>query len=358
MRSRDHPARCLPLALPLALALAFSSGCIPSLSHAEYRAHDEPILAVAVSQDGAHIASASTDRTVVIWHRVAAQLVATLRGHNGWVTDIAFNPSLPELASAGNDGNVIFWSTETWQQTGTPLALAQPIWAIAYSPDGSRLAVALDDGSISLRDTATLAELALLSPQAERTNSVAFSPDGTQIVASHGGTSSLAISATVWGVPSGRQLAVLSAHGPTAESLATSQPDLAEDLLDNGVTWGSVNDATFSPDGELIATVGEDGAIFLWDASTWEVRGSIKMPPTYLTTSSFAKSGRSIFAGGSLGNATVRDTATLEQLFALPQAGADLNDAAFTPDDQFIVAGYYDGVVRIWPIPSVPDTPE
>jgi WD40 repeat protein len=351
------PALRLRSSFSLALAALLSAACASSPARTEFKAHDDPVLSIAISPDGVDIAASSADKTVVIWDREQGRQVAQLHIHNDWVTGVAFSPSLPQLASSGRDGNVFLWSTETWTRVGTPISLGQSIWALAYSPNGSTIALVLQDGSISLRDATTGGEVSLLVPEAKDTRSVAFSPDGSRLVATHAGDSQMAISATVWDIQTARNVAVLSGHGSTAQSLGTSQPDLADGLLQRGVTWGSVNSAAYSPDGRLLATAGGDGTVRLWDPSTSQLIATLVAPEASLYTVSFSNSGLSVFAGGSNGIGLLWDARTYEQILALPQVGIIAKDSGFTPDDQYLVVGYYDGSLRLWPIAPAGESP-
>ncbi|MCA9657826.1 MAG: hypothetical protein KC486_05740, partial [Myxococcales bacterium] len=59
---------------------------------ATLQGHDNDVVALAYSPDGARIATASLDKTARVWDAVSHALVATLHGHRGDVYDVTFSP--------------------------------------------------------------------------------------------------------------------------------------------------------------------------------------------------------------------------------------------------------------------------
>ncbi|MFB9149699.1 c-type cytochrome [Roseovarius ramblicola] len=84
--------------------------------HRRLDGHKGKVAGLAVTPDGAWIASASWDGTIGLWP-VAAGAAQVLRGHDGPVTDVAFGPDGARLYSASADGTLRVWD---WQDAGAP----------------------------------------------------------------------------------------------------------------------------------------------------------------------------------------------------------------------------------------------
>jgi len=78
---------------------------------AKLEGHRGPLTSVAYSPDGKHLASADTNREIIVWDTASKQLKV-----NGWVfhtarvNSIAWSPDNVHLASGGLDQNLIVWN--------------------------------------------------------------------------------------------------------------------------------------------------------------------------------------------------------------------------------------------------------
>lgn len=76
--------------------------------------HTKSIRKVKWSRTGAHLASASFDGTVVIWHKTSENMegVLTLEGHESEVKGISWSNEDKFLATCGRDKTVWIWETD------------------------------------------------------------------------------------------------------------------------------------------------------------------------------------------------------------------------------------------------------
>jgi WD40 repeat protein len=121
--------------------------------------HSDGISDLAFSTDGNRLASASCDRTVLLWDArflqsggdAPAAPEHALRGHEDAVRSVAFNPEGTRLASGSQDQTVRLWDLERLADGPTVLG-HQEEWVrtVASSPDGRRLAASSADAAIRI----------------------------------------------------------------------------------------------------------------------------------------------------------------------------------------------------------------
>lgn len=233
---------------------------------------------VAFSPDGKLVAAASFDHGVRIWHAADGHLVRTLRGHKGRVGDVAFGPDGKLLASASADGTARIWRVDD----GEPLHVLRasgPLTAVSFSSDGARVATAGGRGITQVWSTRSWKPQVELGPTRSRALVLraSFSRDGRYIA-----TLDLDGTARIWHSNGGRPIRTLKnvatvVFSPRADQVlvgggdATGRIFRASDGKQIGLLRGhsrTVDDATFSPQGDLIVTAADGGSVRVWQAAT------------------------------------------------------------------------------------------
>ena len=199
--------------------------------------HTAPIVALAVSPDGATLASASWDRTVRLWP-LAGGAPRVLDGHTQNVNGVAFTADGRALISVSYDLSVRIWPLAD-VQTPTVILLPTPLNAVAAAADGE-IAVGGADGKVYFLTSGGM-PAGEVAAGPRPVISVAISPDGAHVAAAGiGGT-----------------VAVIDRKART----------LARTLVGPGLPVWSV---VFLPDSRTLLTGGADNIIRRWNATTGE----------------------------------------------------------------------------------------
>src|SRR5262249_54279931 len=151
-------------------------------------------------------ATASGDRTVVLWDVRSRELVTRLAGHKGPVQRVAFSPDGRHLASAGSD-RMTLWGLSTGEPAMRPLQYwdavmgYDKIYDVDYSADGNWVATAGANFNAVVWD-ATSGQPNFAGRHMGMVRAVSFSPDG-QYLASAGDDGVM----NLWNIWSGARVA-------------------------------------------------------------------------------------------------------------------------------------------------------
>jgi len=199
--------------------------------------HTAPIVALAVSPDGATLASASWDHTVRLWP-LAGGVPRVLEGHTQNVNGLAFAPDGRTLVSVSYDQSVRIWPLSD-SPAATVIAMPSPLNAVAVGSDGEIVAGGADGKLYFLTGAGAVAGEVAAGPRP--VISIAISPDGALVAAASIGGSVAVINRKTRG--------------------------LARTLVGPGLPVWS---AAFLPDSRTLLTGGADNIIRRWNAVTGE----------------------------------------------------------------------------------------
>jgi cytochrome c len=199
--------------------------------------HTAPIAALAVSPDGATLASASWDHTVRLWP-LAGGVPRVLEGHTQNVNGLAFAPDGRTLVSVSYDQSVRIWPLSD-SSAATVIVMPSPLNAVAVGSDGEIVAGGADGKLYFLTGAGAAAGEVAAGPRP--VISIAISPDGALVAAAGIGGSIAVINRKTRG--------------------------LARTLVGPGLPVWS---AAFLPDSRTLLTGGADNIIRRWNAVTGE----------------------------------------------------------------------------------------
>ena len=125
--------------------------CIQTLEGA----HTGTVRSCCWSPDGHYLATASFDKTVVIWSCFDGvwESVSILEGHESEVKSVSWNMNGSLLATCGRDKTVWFWESqpqEDFDVVDVKHGHSQDVKSVAWHPHGELLASVSYDNSIKL----------------------------------------------------------------------------------------------------------------------------------------------------------------------------------------------------------------
>jgi WD40 repeat protein len=241
-----------------------------------WQAHAAGVWSIAYSLDGDILASASADRTVRLWDPATGRERHRLIGYDGQAFTLAFSPDKQLLATG--DGRIRFWNIHTGAEVLRGANALKQITAIAFSPDSRWLATTDGSDEIRLWDRFTGEHRALIQHPHGDVTALAFAAESNVLCA--GSTSgAVAVFDFARGVcrdgyrehrgpisalaaaPAGD--VVVSAHDHVAHLWDTNTGrTLRRFDASKGTTLRA---AAFAQDGKMLAVVGGDGVVRLWD---------------------------------------------------------------------------------------------
>jgi WD40 repeat protein len=239
-----------------------------------------------------------------------------------------------------------------------------------FSDDGTMLATTGDDGAVRVWDPTTGEELAELA--ADRETLVVgpvFSPDGSRVAAAfpHEGL------ARVMAVPSGEVVAKIkvpevpfgTGFSPDGDRLAIGSwegrtttvvdPESGETLLtiDMGSDVVGAFDLAWSPDGQRLATAGNDGAARIWDAGTGALLFTATGHSASIRAVDWSPDGARLATGSDDGTARIWEItdegARAQYTLAVQDMSSGVVAVAFSPDGGRLMTGDNTlTAVKIW----------
>lgn len=290
--------------------------------------HDGALRSVAVSPDGATIATAGDDGLVILWSAASRQRLRSLTLEaRGSINALVFSPTGDRLAIADDRGAVIIWKVDS---SVTPLTLdghTGRVWAVDFSPDGRWLASGGRDGALLLWDMTEVSPVGLrLNPtpadqRASALRALRFSPDG-MLLASGGEDQQI----TLWDMATREPLAVLNGHQ----------------------NWVTTLD--FNASGQYIASSGPENRVYLWDVPTRSLATSFPTEHRFeVNALAFSPRGLALVTASQDNTLKFWDLSSGQLNPVVLNAHVDaVWDVAFTPDGLGLISASWDGSAILW----------
>ncbi|GAA5909062.1 hypothetical protein JCM5296_000605 [Sporobolomyces johnsonii] len=215
------------------------------------------------------LVSGSSDHTLFLFDLKTGEVLRRFRGHKGTVNSVDVQRGgmgRGLIASASDDGTVRVWSEDAKEEIEI-VELGYPITAVKWSEDGQSLYIGGLDNDVHVFSLTSHAVIYSLRGHADTITSLSLSPNNSQLL-SVGMDSVL----NLWSVQ------------PFAPTVNTANPALHPRLIRSfygapagfegllrKASW-SRHSTQDSQGGSMVAVGGADRALTVWDSTTGEIR--------------------------------------------------------------------------------------
>ncbi len=246
--------------------------------------HTSRVTSVVFHPSKKIIASLSLDRDILLWNAENGQILQRFSGHQSVVNALAFHPHGHTLASVSLDKSIRLWDVQTGQLLKDWQGEAS-LSSVSFSSDGKKLAWASGSGKIFLGDDHLKKSPLEWQAHLDYISMISFTPNSQSLVSASSDKSirfwSLKgemISSKLQARESVKSFAFSSKKGVVA-LLASDNSIQVWDITDSNTSGRrgkisghtqAITNLVFQAQGEILASLGFDQQVFLWDVENGE----------------------------------------------------------------------------------------
>ena len=316
-----------------------------------------PVSSVQFFPDGERVAVAGGISEASVYAVASGKRLRTLP-HAGEVLLATVSPDGRFVATASRDRSAIVWDAATGAPTGVVVRHGAGVNQVTFTADSARLATASDDGTAQLWDVATGRRLARRIGHRGDVRDVGFDRDGRRMV-----TASFDTSARIWSTepneavrPLSRDAAAVlaTAFAPGRSHILTAGGDAAR-IRDVATTrallelpHAQIESARYSRDGARVATVGSDGIVRIWNAASGALVREMRGHTAPVRNVDWSRDGSLVASASDDGSVRVWDPESGEVVRVLGEHGGQVFAVAFSPTASLVATGGVDNIVHLW----------
>ncbi|MGC4090650.1 MAG: protein kinase [Polyangiaceae bacterium] len=323
------------------------------------RQHDDSIDLVALSHDGAELASLSRDVGLALWSLAGAKQGSSLL-ERGNVLALSFVPDKNELVSAGlGAGGVGIWDLGSREcQTRLPAGIDR-IRALSASPDGKQLAFAGSSNRVFLWDLPSRIPLRVFESGRDEVRALSFSKDARWLA--YGGLDRTlrVVDARrfdeVWSQPQASPLQALSFVGKAQlvlgdrdGSLASFDVEGKRQLYRTKAHDEWVLGLAAFPDGTRIVTGGGDRHVKVWDAGSGRALSDLLGHEGKVLTVAVSPDNSLVASGSEDKSVRIWHVPSGREVALLNGHAGAVRSVQFAPGGDVLASASDDGSIRLW----------
>ena len=279
-----------------------------------------------------HLVSAGeADNLIKVWDFETGRLVQDFRGHRDIIYCLAASPNGMQIASGGRDHRALVWSLED-KEDNLLDAHRGWVWSGQFSPDSREVVTGCQDAHLRLWDAKTSRLLGHFEDES-------LGKDSNGIHRAH----DVSIQFATYS-PNGERLASAGKDGHIKIWDASNRK-----LKFTFPKLDGLNCLSFSPDGKLLCSTDDGGKFIVWDMTTKK--------PVYTKQLDgeawpcvCSPVGDVVAASGPCRTIYVWNLRTGEEVFQLSGHTRDVTSLSFSDDGKKLVSASADATVRLWDV--------